>query len=108
MAADAAEGWGGDYYLVLYNEDKDIDALVLVSQWDTMQDVHEFDAAFRDYGNARFGVQVTSSSYKVSWHGEVSYVIFERLSNQALWILAPDVETGQALRQAIAFPAPQQ
>jgi hypothetical protein len=108
IAEDAAEGWGGDYYLVFYNEDKDIDALVLVSQWDTMQDVHEFDAAFRDYGNARFGEQVTSSSYKVSWHGEVSYVIFERLSNQALWILAPDIETGQALRQAITFPAPQQ
>jgi hypothetical protein len=108
VAADAAMGWGGDYYLAFYNEDKDTDALVLVSQWDTMQDVHEFDAAFRDYGDARFGARETSSSYEVSWHGEAGYVIFERRSNQALWILAPDVETGQALRQAITFPAPQQ
>jgi hypothetical protein len=108
VAVDAAMGWGGDYYLVFYNENKDIDALVLVSHWDTMQDVHEFDAAFRDYGDARFGVRTTSSSYKASWHGEVGYVIFERLSNQALWIFAPDMETGQALRQAITFPAPQQ
>ena len=108
VAVDAAEGWAGDYYLVFYNEDQDIDALVLVTQWDTMPDVHEFDAAFRDYGDARFGAQETSSSYKASWHGEASYVIFERLSNQALWILAPDVETGQTLRQAITFPAPQQ
>jgi hypothetical protein len=108
VAVDAAMGWGGDYYLVYYNEDKDIDVLVLVSQWDTMQDVHEFDAAFRDYGDARFGTRVTSSSYEASWHGEVGYVIFERRSNQALWILAPDVVTGQALRQAVTFPAPQQ
>ena len=108
VAVDAAMGWGGDYYLVFYNEGKDIDALVLISQWDTMQDVHEFDAAFRDYGDARFGTRVTSSSYEASWHGEVGYVIFERSSNQALWMLAPDVETGQALRQTITFPAPQQ
>ncbi len=107
-AVDAAEGWGGDYYLAFYNEDQDIDALVFVSQWDTMPDLHEFDAAFRDYGDARFGARVISSSYEASWHGEAVYVIFERRSNQALWILAPDVETGQALRQAITFPAPQQ
>ena len=108
VAVDAAKGWGGDYYLAFYNEDKDIDALVLVSEWDTMQDVHEFDTAFRDYGDARFGTRVTSSSYEASWHGEAGYVIFERSSNQALWIFAPDVETGQVLRQAITFPAPQQ
>ncbi|KPK88751.1 MAG: hypothetical protein AMJ88_18455, partial [Anaerolineae bacterium SM23_ 63] len=108
IAVDAAEGWGGDYYLAFYNEAKDIDAFVLVSQWDTMHDVHEFDAAFRDYGDARFGTRETSSSYKASWHGETGYVLFERLSNQALWILAPNAEIGQALRQAISFPAPQQ
>jgi hypothetical protein len=107
-AVDAAMGWGGDYYLAFYNEVQDIDAFVLVSQWDTMPDVHEFDAAFRDYADARFGARVTTSSYQASWHGEAGYVIFERRSNQALWILAPDAETGQALRQAIAFPAPQQ
>ncbi len=107
-AVDAAMGWGGDYYLAFYNEAEDIDAFVLVSQWDTMPDVHEFDAAFRDYADARFGERVTSSTYQASWHGVVGYVIFERRSNQALWILAPDAETGQALRQAITFPTPQQ
>jgi hypothetical protein len=108
VAVDAAEGWGGDYYLAFYNEVKDIDAFVLVSQWDTMQDVHEFDAAFRDYGDARFGAREISSSYKASWHGEAGYVLFERTSNQTLWILAPDAEIGQALRQAISFPASKQ
>ena len=108
VAVDAAEGWGGDYYLAFYNEDRDVDAFVLVSQWDTMPDLHEFDAAFRDYGDARFGSRESSTSYKASWHGEASYVIYERHSNQALWILAPNTEIGQALRQAITFPAPQQ
>ncbi|UCF62352.1 MAG: hypothetical protein JSV37_06550 [Anaerolineaceae bacterium] len=107
-AVDAAMGWGGDYYLAFYNEVQDIDAFVLVSQWDTMPDVHEFDAAFRDYADARFGDRITTSSYSASWHGEIGYVILERRSNQALWILAPDAETAQALRQAITFPAPQQ
>jgi hypothetical protein len=108
VAVDASEGWGGDYYLAFYNEDEDLAAFVLVSQWDTMPDVHEFDAAFRDYGDSRFGEREVSSSYEASWLGEAGYVLFERLSNQTLWILAPEAEIGQALRQALPFPAPQQ
>jgi hypothetical protein len=73
-----------------------------------MPDAHEFDAAFRDYADTRFGERTTFSSYSASWHGDVGHVIFERRSNQALWILAPDAETSQALLQAIPFPAPQQ
>jgi hypothetical protein len=108
VAVDAAEGWGGDYYVAFYNEEKGLDAFVLVSQWDTMPDVHEFDAAFRDYGDARFGKREVSSSYEASWLGEAGYVLFERVSNQTLWIFAPETEISQALRQALPFPAHQQ
>jgi hypothetical protein len=107
-AADAAEGWGGDYYLAFQNEDTNRTALVLVTQWDTIRDQHEFDAAFRSYADARFGERIASSTYEASWLGGAGYALFERASNQTLWILAPDDETGQALRQALTFPAPQQ
>jgi len=108
VAVEGAEGWEGDYYLAFYNDQTDQGAIVLVTQWDAMHDVHEFYAAFRDYGDSRFGERKTSSTYEATWLGEAGYVLIERLSNQTLWILAPDVETGQALRQAMPFPARQQ
>ena len=108
VAIEAAEGWGGDYYLAFYNNQTDQGALVLVTQWDTMRDVHEFDAALRDYGDSRFGKRKTSSTYEATWLGEAGYALVERLSNQTLWILAPDTEIGRALRQALPFPARQQ
>ena len=108
VAIEAAEGWGGDYYLAFYNHQTSQGAIVLVTQWDTMRDVHEFDAALRDYSDSRFGERRTSSTYEATWLDEAAYVIVERLSNQTLWILAPDAETGRALRQALPFPTRQQ
>jgi hypothetical protein len=107
-AAGAAEGWAGDYYLALLDEDSNRTALVLVTQWDTIGDQHEFDSAFRSYADARFGERLSSSTYEARWLGSVGFTLFERVSNQTLWILAPDEQIGRALRQAVAFPAPQQ
>ena len=108
VAVEAAEGWGGDYYLAFYNPQTNQGAVVLVTQWDTMRDVHEFDAALRDYGDSRIGERKTSSTYEATWLGEAGYALVERLSNQTLWILAPDTEIGRAIRQALPFPAHQQ
>ena len=81
VAVEGAEGWGGDYYLAFYNNQTDQGAMVLVTQWDAMHDVHEFYAAFRDYGDSRFGERKTSSTYETTWLGEAGYVLIERLSN---------------------------
>jgi hypothetical protein len=104
-AVEAAEGWAGDYYLAFYHEDADLGALVLVTQWDTMRDVLEFSAAFLDYGDARFEVRKTSAPYEVTWSGDAGFASFERQSNQTRWVLAPNAETAELLRQALPFPA---
>ena len=105
---EAAEGWGGDYYLAFRNRQTTQGALVLVMQWDTIRDSHEFVSAIRDYGDSRFGKRVTSSTYETTWESESSYVFFERISNQTVWILTPDAETGLNLRRTMPFPARQQ
>jgi hypothetical protein len=108
VAAEAAEGWGGDYYLAFYNSQTDRESLVLLTQWDTMRDVHEFFSTFRNYGDLRFGERETSSTYETTWLAESRYVLIERISNQTVWILAPDEETGKRLRRSLPFPARQQ
>ena len=103
-ATEAAQGWGGDYVLVLTNEATGADALVLVTRWDTLIDAQDSFAAFAQYGDARFGSGSHTTTTAV-WVGDGAYALLERSADQTLWILAPDEPFAEALRQAIPFPA---
>ncbi|TET97134.1 MAG: hypothetical protein E3J30_09810 [Anaerolineales bacterium] len=103
QASLAAEGWGGDLLLFFYQE-KGVEALVLITQWDTMRDAHEFSAAFHDYGLSRFGDPEISSITSAQWAYENGISYFERVSNQTLWILAPNEQTLEVLQKAIPLP----
>jgi hypothetical protein len=103
-ASLAAEGWGGDLLLFFYREEDDVNAFVLISQWDTMRDAHEFFAAFLDYGLSRYGDPERPSSTSARWMVEDGISYFERVSNQTLWILAPDEQTLEVLQKAIPLP----
>jgi hypothetical protein len=104
QAALAAEGWGGDLLLFFSQEENNAEALVLVTQWDTMRDAHEFFAAFRDYGTIRFGDPEYPSTTSIQWVFPEGIAYFERVSNQTIWILAPDEQTLEVLKQAIPLP----
>ncbi|TET32259.1 MAG: hypothetical protein E3J69_09270 [Anaerolineales bacterium] len=104
QASLAAEGWGGDLLLFFYQKEDDVDAFVLITQWDTMRDAHEFSAAFLDYGLSRYGDPERPSSTSARWLYEDGISYFERVSNQTIWILAPDEQTLEALQNAIYLP----
>ncbi len=103
QASLAAEGWGGDLLLFFYQEEG-VEALVLITQWDTIRDAHEFSAAFHAYGLARFGDPEISSTTSAQWAYENGISYFERVSNQTLWILAPDKQALDVLQKAIPLP----
>lgn len=105
VAETAAAGWGGDYYLALYQEAADLGALVLLSAWDTVRDAHEFYEAFRDYGQLRYGDPAASSTTRTVWEGAAGWASVEISGDQTLWLHAPDAAVGEQLRQAIPFPA---
>jgi hypothetical protein len=105
QAEEAAEGWGGDFYVVYLNDSTGESALVLLMQWDTIRDTHEFTTAFREYGDLRFGEALASNAMKAEWDGPSASVRFERQSNQTLLILAPEAPLAQSLYQAVPFPA---
>jgi len=104
QASVAAEGWGGDLLLFFDQEEDSGEALALITQWDTMRDAHEFSAAFQDYGLARFGDPENSSTTSATWIYEDGISFFERVSNQTLWILAPDEQMLEILQKAIPLP----
>jgi hypothetical protein len=105
QAEPAAEGWGGDYYLVFHHEGQDLSALVLLTQWDSLGEAYEFLPAFRQYADARFGGRVFSETTQTTWDEREGFASIEVRGDQTLWILAPEAETAARLREAVEFPA---
>ena len=101
----AAEGWGGDYYIALHNDSVGHGVLVVATVWDTVRDAHGFYGAFRDYGDSRFGERTLSSTTRSIWESTSEWSSMEIIGDQTLWILAPDAELGEMIREAVAFPA---
>lgn len=104
-AAEAAAGWAGDYYLAFRNDEGIEEVWVLLSQWDTVRDAHQFTAAFKDYGDERYGERAESSTTLARWEGPDQAVLIEISGDQTLWIAAPDAAILERLRESIPFPA---
>ena len=103
-AMTAAEGWGGDFVLVYENAAHSDAALILLTQWDTLRDAREFTAAFVDYGAARFGDTSESSATDTTWITAGLSSRLLRISNQTLWLLAPDEESLALLTNSFTLP----
>ena len=100
---EAAEGWGGDVYVAFANDAQNTGALLLISQWDSIDDAHEAQSAFVEYGDMRYGVGSPVSDGWMWWSAE-GYAQYEYSGNQTLLIFAPDEDLLNALRSAIQFP----
>lgn len=105
QAQVAAEGWGGDYYIAFHNDSERHSVLIIATSWDTVRDAHGFYGAFRDYGDSRFGERTLSSTTHSDWESSAEWSSIEIIGDQTLWILAPDAELGEMIREAITFPA---
>ena len=99
----AAAGWGGDYYVALYDDDRGQGAFVLMTIWDTARDAEEFYLAFEEYGDTRYG-NGALANLSATWDSSEGQVLIERWGNQTLWIVAPNSDDLNSLRQAIQFP----
>ncbi len=103
-ARQAAGGWGGDLVFLLEDDSGDRAALVLVTQWDTMRDAHEFSTEFFEYAEQRFGEPAHRDLAEATWAFDGGVSHFIRQSNQTRWIIAPDGEALSLLQSAFGFP----
>ncbi|HSM26294.1 MAG TPA: hypothetical protein VK856_15625 [Anaerolineaceae bacterium] len=87
----AAEGWGGDQYLVYHHFDNDEDVMISLSEWDTQVDADEYWTAFTTYAQNRWGNATTSQTNRLVWEIDQQAVIISRHANQVLWIIAPSI-----------------
>jgi hypothetical protein len=103
-AQQAAGGWGGDRLFLLEPAADGPAALVLITQWDTMRDAHEFSGGFFDYAEQRFGEPAHRDIAEATWVYDGGASHFLRQSNQTRWIIAPDGQTLSLLQTTFNLP----
>jgi hypothetical protein len=100
-ALDASAGWGGDAYVVYYNDQEQVPVLVLSTVWDSSQEAEEFREAFADYANARYGSPVVETAGLTTWESSTEYTAFYKDGKNTIWINAPSAEIEQVVRNEI-------
>jgi hypothetical protein len=97
----ASEGWGGDYYLILYNEQDDTVILVMHTNWERENDASQFFDAFRKHSTARFGPNSSSSDGRISWTHADGVTELSINDHFTTWITAPDQATALLVRSVL-------
>jgi hypothetical protein len=101
VASDAAEGWGGDSYVVYHNDAQAKTIMVIQYTWDTVNDANEFSDAFQEYAGSRFGSPIIAETNQFSWQDVTGYNTLHSKEQNTTWIFAPDAELGQAIWDAL-------
>lgn len=103
-AKSAAEGWGGDQYLVYRNIEKSQEVLIYRSDWDRVEEADEFWDQFIQYANLRWGEPVRSAQDFSGWVENEKSIALSRLSNQILWVISPELLSETILSSFSVFP----
>ena len=101
IAQSAAAGWGGDEYLVLHDDAKNLTAFVMKTVWDAPGEASEFTSAFQDYANARFGVKAALQADTYTWTYGDGFSSLKSSGDTTIWIIAPDAATAQTISGAV-------
>ena len=89
-ASQAAAGWGGDAYVLYWNDTSDQGAFVLRSQWETDQDTNEFWQLLQSYGASRWGNASSSQTNRLDWDDTPDGAVTLLRNNQTtLWVSGP-------------------
>ena len=105
VAAQAAEGWGGDSYVVYQNSSTGGVALVWESVWDTEADRQQFLEALQTYAADRWEPPSAKNAGNTSWDHTADGAIQISTTGQSVALLiAPQPELLSRLGQTLAQP----
>jgi hypothetical protein len=104
QAQEAAAGWGGDRYVVYFNEDTVQTVMVLRTIWESDSEAEEFSTAFQEYAGSRFGTPSSEQGEISTWEDSSGRTEFRRDGDTTTWILAPDQETAQQVGELVQNP----
>ncbi len=94
-AYEAAEGWGGDGYVVHYNRATRQTILAIEWRWDTAEDADQFAQAFDEYAGRRFS-RAQRAGDRTCWTDDMLNCLFTA-DQSTLWLMAPNQATIEAV-----------
>ncbi len=97
----ASDGWGGDEYIVYYDDQNGAIVLVMHTSWETANDATQFYNAFQKYSTARFGAPVNLQVDRIGWSHDDGYTELSTQNLLTTWILAPDEEMAEQIWSTI-------
>ena len=101
-SAEAADGWGGDHYQILWDEEQEEVAFVVTYVGDSFGDASELAGALGLFVETAMQVgpgEVTDTS--IEWRGE-SYAYLARDGDRLVFVAASDPDAGAALVALLA------
>lgn len=96
-AASAAAGWGGDRYLVYYNDQQGHTVLAARWIWDSSADAIAFLSALNQHLGERFGGGSVNSARGDCWEANAQRACSYTAGREVLWLLGPDATTVEAV-----------
>jgi len=96
-ARTASEGWGGDRYQVYYNLSADQTAMAAEWVWDRPEDSVQFAGALRTSLGNRYRGNLLEDAQRVCWQANGQVSCMANAADKTLWVLAPSLETVNAL-----------
>jgi hypothetical protein len=100
-AQNASEGWGGDYYLVYYDEQNQDTVVVMRTIWESENDAKQFFDAFQQHSSARFGSPSNDEGNRINWTHPEGFTEISIDELETTWIFAPDEATALLVNSAI-------
>lgn len=97
VAARVAAGWGGDRFVVFWNEADDALVMAWRLVWDDPRDALEFAEAYPTYAASLFNAEAeTQPDGSACWSGN-DVICYLQTNGESLVVRAPDVATAAAV-----------
>jgi tetratricopeptide (TPR) repeat protein len=95
-AMQAAKGWGGDRYALLYNENEEAYTLVLGTTWDDLEQSDEFWSLYRSYVDHRPGYtevvkRLVGELMERWWSGHGAHVYISQEDANVTIVIGPNL-----------------
>jgi hypothetical protein len=101
-AADAAAGWAGDAYSVVWNPERQQQVVVWASQWNDAAETSQFWQALQDWAQTRWGSPASQSAQSLTWQtADAGQVLLRQKDNQVWLLISPDAAAASTLQQVL-------
>lgn len=101
LSKGAAAGWDGDVYVTFHQTQGDGVIFVMITEWETNQDVGDFGSLVQLYAENRFGNLTLDKSGFTASQAQGLKTIFSTNGKQTIWVVSSDLALADQVMQEI-------